>query len=148
MSGPKSWVSQISLYIPSLPFDLVSFFWVIYKRQVKLWCWASSRRKTIVNRNKVIEHVQSFCFCRLLFVLCYLSWIVSFIGFVLIWWWIIHIGFFVWSGFMYRTPSSGLWSFVEDCSTLSEVLYFTVLLDCCYEQWVFTKKYLSSLVFL
>ena len=75
MPGPESWVSQISLYIPSLPLDLVSFFfWVIYKRQVKLWWWASSRRKSIVNRNKVIEHFSKFLLlpspiCCMLFVL-------------------------------------------------------------------------------
>ena len=65
MPGPESWVTQscLSQYIPSLPFDLVSFYLVvIYKRQVKLWCWASSRRKTIVNRNKVIEHFSKFLF--------------------------------------------------------------------------------------
>jgi hypothetical protein len=59
----------------------------------------------------------------------------------------IHIGFFFRPGSMYRAPISWLWSFVEDCSALFEVLYFAVLLDCCYEQWVFTRKYLSSLVF-
>jgi hypothetical protein len=77
MPGPESWVTQscLSQYIPSLPFDLVSFYLlVIYKRQVKLWCWASSRHKTIVNRNKVIEHFSKFLFlpssfCCMLFVL-------------------------------------------------------------------------------
>jgi hypothetical protein len=116
--------------------------------QVKLWCWASSRRKTIVNRNKVIESFLKFLFlpspfgCMLFVLNSVFHWVFLIRMMNYSHWFLCLIRFHV------QNTSSGLWSFVEDCLTLSEVLYFAVLLVCCYEQWVFTKKYLSSLVFL
>jgi len=58
-----------TLVVPDVSYVITS-----RSKQVKLWCWALSRRKTIVNRNKVIEPFSAFLFlpspfCCMLFVL-------------------------------------------------------------------------------